>query len=56
MSKAALLDRRIAVARLMRDRGDTLVIAGLGSATYDLAAAGDKPENFYLWGAMAGRP
>ena len=54
MSKAALLDRRIAVARLMRDRGDTLVIAGLGSATYDLAAAGDKPENFYLWGAMGG--
>ncbi|MBL8893416.1 MAG: aldehyde dehydrogenase [Rhizobiales bacterium] len=53
MSKK-LLDRRAVVARLMRDRGDTLVIAGLGSATYDLAAAGDDPKNFYLWGAMGG--
>lgn len=50
----ALLDRRMAVARLMRDRGETLVISGLGSATYDLAAAGDDPKNFYLWGAMGG--
>jgi len=49
-----LPDRRAAVARLMRDRGDTLVISGLGSATYDLAAAGDDPKNFYLWGAMGG--
>ncbi|MFO0992172.1 MAG: thiamine pyrophosphate-dependent enzyme [Hyphomicrobiales bacterium] len=54
MSKAALLDRRVVVARLLRDRGETLVIAGLGSATYDLAAAGDDPRNFYLWGAMGG--
>lgn len=53
MSKK-LLDRRAAVARLMRDRGDLLVISGLGSATYDLAAAGDDPKNFYLWGAMGG--
>jgi thiamine pyrophosphate-dependent acetolactate synthase large subunit-like protein len=49
-----LLDRRMAVARLMRDRGETLVISGLGSATYDLAAAGDDARNFYLWGAMGG--
>jgi thiamine pyrophosphate-dependent acetolactate synthase large subunit-like protein len=54
MSKSARLDRRAVVARLMRDRGDTLVISGLGSATYDLAAAGDDPKNFYLWGAMGG--
>ena len=27
---------------------------GLGSTTYDLAAAGDDPRNFYLWGAMGG--
>ncbi len=49
-----LLDRRQVVARLMRDRGDTLAVSGLGSATYDLAAAGDDPCNFYLWGAMGG--
>ena len=54
MSKGKLLDRREVVARLMRDREDTLLIAGLGSATYDLAAAGDDPRNFYLWGAMGG--
>jgi thiamine pyrophosphate-dependent acetolactate synthase large subunit-like protein len=48
------LDRREVVARLLRDRGDLLVVAGLGSATYDCAAAGDDPRNFYLWGAMGG--
>ena len=48
------LDRRDVVARLLADRGDLLVVAGLGSATYDCAAAGDDPRNFYLWGAMGG--
>src|SRR5271165_3499171 len=48
------LDRRQCVARLLRDRGDLLVVSGLGSATYDVAAAGDHPLNFYLWGAMGG--
>ncbi|MGB0571749.1 MAG: thiamine pyrophosphate-dependent enzyme [Alphaproteobacteria bacterium] len=49
-----LLDRREAVARLLEDRGEMLVVSGLGSATYDCAAAGDDPRNFYLWGAMGG--
>jgi phosphonopyruvate decarboxylase len=31
-----------------------LVVSGLGSATWDLAAAGDHEANFYLWGAMGG--
>ena len=48
------LDRRAVVARLLRDPGDLLVVTGLGSATYDVGAAGDRPENFYLWGAMGG--
>jgi thiamine pyrophosphate-dependent acetolactate synthase large subunit-like protein len=48
------LCRRQAVARLLRDRGDLLVVSGLGSPTYDVAAAGDHPRNFYLWGAMGG--
>jgi thiamine pyrophosphate-dependent acetolactate synthase large subunit-like protein len=39
---------------LIAERGDLLVVAGLGSTTYDLAAAGDHPLNFYLWGAMGG--
>ena len=51
---ATTLDRRDFVARLLRDRGELLVVCGLGSATYDVAAAGDHPLNFYLWGAMGG--
>jgi thiamine pyrophosphate-dependent acetolactate synthase large subunit-like protein len=49
-----LLNRRAATARLLRDRGDALVVAGLGNPTFDVAAAGDSPLNFYLWGAMGG--
>jgi thiamine pyrophosphate-dependent acetolactate synthase large subunit-like protein len=48
------LDRREVVARLLKDPGDLLVVTGLGAATYDVGAAGDRPTNFYLWGAMGG--
>ena len=49
------LERRAAMAALVKDRGDDLlVVPGLGSTTWDLAAAGDDPRNFYLWGAMGG--
>jgi thiamine pyrophosphate-dependent acetolactate synthase large subunit-like protein len=51
---AMMLERRDFVRRLLVDRGDLLVVPGLGSATYDVAAAGDHPLNFYLWGAMGG--
>jgi len=46
------LHRRECVRRVLADRGDLLVIGGLGAPTYDIAAAGDHPLNFYLWGAM----
>ena len=49
-----MLDRRECVRRLLADRGDLLVVSGLGAPTYDVAAAGDHPLNFYLWGAMGG--
>lgn len=48
------LKRRPAVARLLRDRKDLVVVTGLGSPTYDVAAAGDHDRNAYLWGAMGG--
>jgi thiamine pyrophosphate-dependent acetolactate synthase large subunit-like protein len=48
------LDRREATAVLISACPDALVIAGLGSASYDLYAAGDRSSNFYLWGAMGG--
>ncbi|HYC18268.1 MAG TPA: thiamine pyrophosphate-dependent enzyme [Pseudolabrys sp.] len=49
------LERRTAMAALLADRGDDLlVIPGLGSTAWDAAAAGDNDRNFYLWGAMGG--
>jgi thiamine pyrophosphate-dependent acetolactate synthase large subunit-like protein len=48
------LDRRQAVQALLADRGDLLVVSGLGSSSYDVFDAGDHPANFYLWGAMGG--
>lgn len=49
------LERRAAMATLLEGRtDDLLVIPGLGSTCWDLAAAGDNDRNFYLWGAMGG--
>ena len=48
------LDRRIAIQALLADRGDLLVVTGLGSTTYDAASVADDERNFYLWGAMGG--
>ena len=53
-SKEITLDRLEVVPRILKDRGDTLLVAGLGSTAWDTAAAGDRPDNFYLWGAMGG--
>ena len=47
-----MLQRRALVEELLRNRGGLLVVTGLGSPTYDVAACGDSPLNFYLWGAM----
>jgi len=46
------LRRREVVNTLLRDRGDLLVIAGLGSTAWDITAAGDSPLSFPMWGAM----
>ena len=48
------LNRRDVVSNILRDRGDALIVTGLGSTTWDAAAAGDHPNNFYLWGGMGG--
>ncbi|MGH8430807.1 MAG: thiamine pyrophosphate-dependent enzyme [Solimonas sp.] len=55
-SKAAKpgIDRRKFVAELLTQLPDALVVSGLGSPSYDVFAAGDRPGNFYLWGAMGG--
>jgi len=49
------LQRRVAMTMLLGKRkDDLLVVPGLGSTTWDLAALGDDDRNFYLWGAMGG--
>lgn len=46
--------RRAFVARLLAAAPEALVVTGLGSAAYDVFAAGDRDLNYYLWGAMGG--
>ena len=48
------LRRREVAEALLAERGDLLVVAGLGSTAWDVSAAGDHPLNFPLWGAMGG--
>ena len=46
------MDRRTAVAKLLKARDGALVVSGLGSPSYDVHAYGDADNNYYLWGAM----
>jgi thiamine pyrophosphate-dependent acetolactate synthase large subunit-like protein len=46
------IQRRPFVAALLKERGNALVIPGLGSPTWDCSAAGDSPEYLYSWGGM----
>lgn len=55
------LHRRDVVRQLLAERGNSLVVAGLGASAWDVAAAtaaaaapGDDDRNFYLWGGMGG--
>ncbi len=46
--------RRPLVGALLDGSPDMVVVAGLGSAAWDITAAGDRDLNFPLWGAMGG--
>jgi thiamine pyrophosphate-dependent acetolactate synthase large subunit-like protein len=46
------MKRRDVVKKLLANRKNLLVVAGLGSTAWDITAAGDSPLNFPLWGAM----
>lgn len=48
------LRRREVVAQLLADRGDMLVVGGLGAPAWDITSAGDHPLSFPMWGAMGG--
>ena len=50
------VDRRALVARLLDNRGNLMVITGIGSSTYDVAACGDHPLNFYIWSGLGCTP
>jgi thiamine pyrophosphate-dependent acetolactate synthase large subunit-like protein len=49
-----MLERRAVVARLLEHRENAVVVSGLGSPTYDVAAVSPSGRNYYLWGAMGG--
>lgn len=53
-SKNYPLARRAVVGTILNQRGNMLVVAGLGASAWDVTAAGDVPLNFPLWGAMGG--
>jgi thiamine pyrophosphate-dependent acetolactate synthase large subunit-like protein len=50
--KDMVLRRRDVVTRLLAGREGMVVVSGLGSATWDVAEAGDDPLNFPLWAGM----
>jgi thiamine pyrophosphate-dependent acetolactate synthase large subunit-like protein len=54
MMPAPRLNRREVVTALLADRGDLLVVAGLGATAWDVASVEDHPHDFPLWGAMGG--
>ncbi len=48
------LDRRDVCRAVLQDRGEMLVIAGLGAPAWDITAVGDCALNLPLWGGMGG--
>jgi thiamine pyrophosphate-dependent acetolactate synthase large subunit-like protein len=47
-----VIDRQACVQALVGALTDELVVTGLGYAAFDTYAAGDRPRNFYLSGAL----
>lgn len=46
------MQRRPAVAKLIQQRNNLLIVAGLGSAVWDVEAVEQNDLNFYILGAM----
>ncbi len=46
------LNRGDVMKKIMVVRNNALVITGLGSPVWDLAASDHRPDNFYSWGGM----
>ncbi|MDB5315592.1 MAG: ilvG 3 [Rhodospirillales bacterium] len=54
LTASGKLERRELCRAVLTDRGDMLVIAGLGAPAWDITAVGDCAENLPLWGGMGG--
>ncbi len=54
LAASGKLDRRELCRAVLQDRGDLLVVAGLGAPAWDITAVGDCAENLPLWGGMGG--
>jgi thiamine pyrophosphate-dependent acetolactate synthase large subunit-like protein len=54
LADSGKLDRRELTRALLADRGEMVVIAGLGAPAWDITAVGDHPLNLPLWGGMGG--
>jgi len=54
LAQSGKLDRRELCRAVLADRGDMLVVAGLGAPAWDITAVGDCAENLPLWGGMGG--
>ena len=45
--------RSLEATQILHERlGDALVVSSLGTPSYLVHAAGDRPRNFYMWAAM----
>lgn len=49
---AEIMDRLDLTRRVLAHLTDEAVFAGIGNAGFDLFAAGDRPQNFYMFGSM----
>ena len=47
-----MMDRRIVVSELLKNRKNSIVVNGLGGTCWDVASQGDNDLNFYVWGGM----
>ena len=46
------MDRLDLTRRVLAHLTDEAVFAGIGNAGFDLFAAADRPQNFYMFGSM----
>ena len=47
-----MINRLQATRYVVEQVTDEPIIASLGNAKFDLFAAGDRPQNFYMWNSM----